>query len=70
VINGFKSSDGDPFISRKRILIDISRGLDSILILNFSKISNIFVFLHQVNIQRDMDMDKAPFSKQILKNGS
>ena len=70
MINGFKSNDGDPFISRKRILIDISRGLDSILILNLLKSNNIFVFLRQVNMQRDMDMDKDPFSKQILENGS
>ena len=43
------SSDGDPLISRKRILIHISGGLDSILIfikhfLSVLKISKTFVF--------------------------
>ena len=47
--NGVKSSDGDPFISRKWILIHISGGLDSILIcikhfLTVFEISKIFVF--------------------------
>ena len=44
-----KISDGDPFISRKRILIHISWGLDYILFfikhfLSVLKISNTFVF--------------------------
>ena len=43
------NSDGDPFISRKRILIHFSRGLDYILIfinhfLSTLKISKHFVF--------------------------
>ena len=56
-------SDGDPFISRKRILIHISKGLDSILILikHFLfvlKISKkIFFFKErQGNIYRDMNI--------------
>ena len=45
-----KNSDGDPFISRKRILIHIPQGLDSILIiikhfLSALEISEHFVLL-------------------------
>ena len=60
-------SDGDPLISRKRILIHISGGLDSILIfikhfLYVLKISKRLKLLfssseRQVNIQRNIDKD-------------
>ena len=49
-IKAILTSDGDPLISRKRILIHISQGLDSISIhmkhfLFLLKISKTFVFL-------------------------
>ena len=69
------SSDGDPLISRKLILLHISERLDSILIFikhffSVVKISKTFVFFQECQVNIQINIDKDPFSQLILENRS